>query len=298
MDPIVFRDVHRAFDERRVLRGLSFSVAPGEVFALLGRNGAGKTTAVRVLLGLLEPMAGTSALLGVDSRRLDGEARERIAFVSEGHRLDERRTIERTLRYEAATRRRFDRGRAEERLRAMGLGPRRWVMELSRGERAQLALVLALAGRPEVLVFDDPGMGLDAVMRRELLDQLVDLLAEEGIAVLLTTHAIADAERLADRVGVLADGALVVDAERDDLRRRVSLRFLESDRAAPPPLEGLLGWRRVSEGFELTLLDADEERLRAAGVAGAPRVPDLEELFVTLTAASASAATAHPEGSS
>lgn len=286
MHPIVFDNVHRAFADRHVLRGLSFRVEPGQVYALLGRNGAGKTTAIRILLGLLEPMAGATSALGVDSRWMSGDVRERIGFVSEGHKLDERRTVRRTVLYEEVTRRRFDRTFVEDRLRRLELPGATRVAELSKGQQAQLALVLAMAGKPELLVFDDPGLGLDVVMRRELLDAIIDLLSQEGVSVLFTTHVLPDVERLADRVGILHEGALVVDATRDDLRRRVSIRFLKSDAPAPPPMTGLLGWRRAPGGFELTLHDAEEARLREDGIrlSDDVRSADLEELFLALTA--------------
>ena len=286
MNPIEFHEVHRAYRDRHVLRGLTFDVAPGEVYALLGRNGAGKTTAIRILLGLLGPMAGSTSILGVDSRDLTGAHRERIGFVSEGHKLEWSRTLRRTLEYEAATRARFDRALAEDRLRRLDLPLNRKVQELSKGQQAQLALVLVLAGRPELLVFDDPGLGLDVVMRRELLDAIIDLLSQEGVSVLFTSHVLPDVERLADRVGILHDGALVVDASREDLRARVQQRYLRTPRDEAPELPGQLGWRRVPEGFEVTLLDADEAGLAAAGheLVGPPRAASLEELFVALTA--------------
>ncbi|MFG0316436.1 MAG: hypothetical protein ACF8XB_04125, partial [Planctomycetota bacterium JB042] len=120
----------------------------------------------------------------------------------------------------------------------------------------------------------------------EEVDDRVEQLAPDGVPVLLTTHVLADVERLADRVGILHDGALVVDATRDDLRRRTSVRFLRGRTPAPPPIEGLLGWRPVPDGFEVTLLDPDEERLRADGItfSGDGRSPGLEDLFVALTA--------------
>lgn len=290
MNPtIVFDNIHRAFGARHVLRGLSFEVAPGEVYALLGRNGEGKTTAIRVLLGLLDPMAGRSSVLGVDSRDIDGALRERIGFVAEGHQLEGLRTVAGTLDFERVTRARFDEAWVRGELRRLDLRLGSKVSELSRGQRAQLALVLALAGRPEVLVFDDPAMGLDVVMRRELLDVLIDLLAREGVSVLLTTHALADVERLADRIGILHAGRLVVDATREDLRERVEQRFLASKASEAPSGGAVVASRRVLGGFELTLLDAGERDLQRLGAGLSPeaRVPTLEELFVALTARAA-----------
>lgn len=281
--PIELDGVWRAFDESLVLRGLSLHVREGEVYALLGRNGSGKTTAIRILLGLLRPMAGRASILGRDSRALDGATRERIGFVSEGHQLEAMRSVRATLEFEALTQPRLDRAFATDRVRRLGLPLDRRVEKLSRGQRAQLALVLQLARRPEILVFDDPAQGLDVVMRRELLDVLIDLLSQTGVPVLFTSHVMIDVERLADRIGILRDGRLIVDATRDDLRRRVTRRFLV-DAAAPrpPDRDGLLAWRRRPEGLELTLLDGE----RWDDVAGisAPESLTLEDLFVDLTA--------------
>ena len=283
--PVEFENVHRAFDERRVLRGLTLRVPQGSVYALLGRNGAGKTTAIRVALGLLEPMAGRSSLLGVDSRSIDGAVRDRIGFVSEGHKMEELRTVDRTLQYEQATRGRFDRGYADAWIQRLGLSKGARVSMLSRGQRAQLGLVLALAGRPELLLFDDPALGLDVVMRRELIDVLIDLLADGEATVLMTTHVFSDVERLADHIGILEDGALIVNTPREELRRRVRRCFVKGDSESLPELAGMLGCRSTLEGHELLLLDPDETDLRVAFGDRMSElcVPSLEELFIALT---------------
>ena len=111
-----------------------------------------------------------------------------------------------------------------------GLPPRLRVGQLSRGQRAQLALMVAVASRPEVLVFDDPALGLDLVMRRELLEVMIDLLADRGLGVLFSSHFLDDVERVADRISILHEGRLIVDAPADDLKRRVCRRIW-----TPPP---------------------------------------------------------------
>ena len=286
---IAFEDVHRHFGERPVLRGLTFTVQPGQVFALLGRNGAGKTTALRVLLGMLEPHAGCATLLGRDATQLTAADRDKIGYVAEGHRLYPWLRVRQAIDFEAGTRPRFDRPAAEAAVRRCALDPNQRVALLSRGQRAQLALLLAAAGRPDVLVFDDPAMGLDVAMRRELLDVLIELLAERGCAVLFSTHILTDVERMADRVGILHGGRLIVDASLDDLKRRVHKRtWVGATDARPPQVEGLLHARSRREGFDLTLLDCDAARtatLRSgATTLSEPVVPDLEELFLDLTA--------------
>ena len=289
---IEFDAVHRHFGEHEVLRGLSLTVRPGEVVALLGRNGAGKTTALRILLGFLSPHGGRAALLGCDSARLGPTERDRIGHVAEGHHIYSEMRVRDALAFEAGTRPRFDRAVAEAGLARCGIERGRYLGLLSRGQRAQVALLLAAAGRPDVLVFDDPAMGLDVAMRRELLDVLIDLLAERGCAVLFSTHILTDVERIADRVGILHGGSLVVDATLDDLRQRVQKRHwagANGHAAMPPAVEGLLRARPLRSGFDLTLLDCDPERLallRAnGGVVGEPVTPDLEELFLDLTTA-------------
>jgi ABC-2 type transport system ATP-binding protein len=287
---LAFDDVHRHFGGRQVLRGLDFRVAPGEVFALLGRNGAGKTTALRILLGFLAPHQGQARLLGRDSRALTPADRDRIGYVAEGHRLYDEMRIGVAVAFEAATRPRFDRKVAEHALARCGLDSKQRIGFLSRGQRAQVALLLAAAGQPDLLVFDDPAMGLDVAMRRELLDVLIELLASRGCAVLFSTHILTDVERMADRVGILHGGQLVVNARLDDLRARVQKRHWigTNGTTVPPATPGILRARRIGSGFDLTLLDADEARLaplRAGANLGEPVTPDLEDLFLDLTAA-------------
>jgi len=294
--PIEFRDVYRHFHRHEVLRGLSFQVRPGEIYALLGRNGEGKTTALRILLGFLEPMAGETSILGVEGRSLSPADRERIGYVSEGHRLYPTMTLRQALTFESGTRKRFDRAYAEKCLARLGLKVGQFIQTLSRGQRAQVALVFAVASEPEVLVFDDPALGLDVVMRREFLDVMIDLLAERGVSVLFSSHVLTDVERIADRVGILKDGRLIVDSTIVDLRQRVERRFWGGGNGTvppPPECDGLLRARRTRDGYQLTLLDFDdrtETSLRSGGTKlSAPVVPSLEDLFFDLTAGDAPA---------
>ena len=176
---IEFDGVTRWFDRTPVLSGLSFRVNRGEAYALLGRNGAGKSTALRILLGFLDAHAGRAHILGEDGATLSPAARERIGYVAEGHQVFSAMRVSWLLELEDSTRERFDRAFAEKALRRFGLRTDVSVQKLSKGQQATVALVLATAGEPEVLVFDDPAMGLDVVARRELLDMLIELIAEK-----------------------------------------------------------------------------------------------------------------------
>jgi ABC-2 type transport system ATP-binding protein len=291
---IAFEGIGRRFGDRAVLRGLDLRVRPGEIHALLGRNGSGKTTALRILLGFLAPHAGRSHILGVDSQALTPADRGRIGYVSEDHRLYRHMRVQQVLELEASTRPRFDRPFATAAVARCGFPLRLRVASLSRGQRAQLALVVAVASRPDVLVFDDPALGLDVVMRRELIEVMIDLLADRGLGALFSSHFLDDVERMADRVSILHEGRLIVDAPADELKRRVCRRTWtapESDPGRPPPgrdtLPGLLRADRRRTGFDLTLVDCDARTVAALTASGAqlgpPAACNLEELFLALT---------------
>jgi ABC-2 type transport system ATP-binding protein len=288
---IEMEGIQRRFGDRVVLRGLDLQVRPGRIHALLGRNGSGKTTALRILLGLLEPHAGRSAVLGVDSQRLGPGERGRIGYVSEDHRLYRWLRVDDLLAFEQGTRPRFDRAFADAAAARCGLPRRLWVGRLSRGQRAQLAIIVAVASRPDVLVLDDPALGLDVVMRRELLEVMIDLLADRGIGVLFSSHFLDDVERVADHVSILGDGRLIVDADSDAIKRRVQRRTWTpptgAEQATPPVVPGLLRADRRRIGFDLTLTDCTPEveaALRAGGAyLSPPAGVSLEDLFLALT---------------
>ena len=288
MTPVIrFDDVWRSFGNQQVLRGLSFQVSPGGVYALLGRNGSGKTTALRVLLGLCEPDRGSAAVLGHDSQHLPPDLRDRIGYVTEGHVVDGRFGIDEALRFEADTRARFDLALARHTLERLGLPTSKRIGQLSRGQRAQVALAIARGTHPQVLVLDDPAMGLDAVLRREFLEAMIEVSGEDGQAVLFTSHILSDVERVADRVGILSQGSLLVDAAVDDLKRRVQRRFVRLKTGTTlNEWPGLLHQRENGRGLELLLLDFDalrESELRTHVAELSPPVfPSLEELFLEL----------------
>ncbi len=296
-DVIRFEGIERSFAGASVLRGLSLRVRAGEIYALLGRNGAGKTTALSIVLGLLRPMAGRSEILGENSLELRDETRLRIGVVHEGSPAYRWMSVRTAIDFEAGTRANFDRKYARAALERLNIPLARGITKLSRGQRAQLGLVFAMAGDPEVLLLDDPAMGLDPVMRREFLEAMVDLLGREGRAVLFSSHILSDVERLADRVGILHRGRLIVDATLDDLKRRVQKRFVPGafdEQRARADVGGVLRARAVRDGWELTLLDCEGERERAlrrvCASVGEPLVPTLEDLFLDLTAENAQSA--------
>ena len=247
-----------AYAGRTVLDGVDLVVRPGELVALLGPNGAGKTTTVEIAEGYRAAEAGTVRVLGEDPRRGGPRLRARVGLMLQGGAgLEPRATPRDLVRLYAAF---HDGGRrADELIEQVGLatvaGTR--VRRLSGGERQRLALALALAGDPEVLILDEPTAGMDPEARRATRD-LVAGLRNEGRTILLTTHDLGDVEPLADRVAILAGGRIVVDDTPDAIVRGGSVAVRFRLHAAPPAaaVEGLA--RRISA------LDATA-RLRPAG---------------------------------
>ncbi|MDV9188740.1 ABC transporter ATP-binding protein [Streptomyces sp. SR27] len=203
-------DLRRAYSGGfEAVRGLTFTVPRGEIFALLGTNGAGKTSTVELLEGLAAPSAGTARVLGHDPYRERAAVRPRIGVMLQEGGFPSDLTVAETVRmWAGCTSGARPTGEA---LEAVGLGThhRLRIKQLSGGERRRLDLALALLGRPEVLFLDEPTTGLDAEGRRDTWE-LVRALRDEGTTVVLTTHYLEEAETLADRLAIMHQGRIVL----------------------------------------------------------------------------------------
>jgi ABC-2 type transport system ATP-binding protein len=264
---------------------VSFAVPPGQVYALLGRNGAGKSSLVRCLLGQQKPTAGTARLFGADVWRTRVAAMARIGFVPEEADVPPEMSARDAAAFCAPLYPRWDATAFAERLDRSGVPDRAPAGQLSKGQRKQLALALALAPSPELLVLDDPTLGLDAIARRELWEELVGDLADRGTTVLLTTHDLAGVEGIAERVGILAAGRLVVDEDLEALKsrfRRVRLASLP-DTHSLVESAAMLGVGRVVGGeFGIEMVVERWSDDGAAAFARAAGIADLEVTAMTL----------------
>jgi ABC-2 type transport system ATP-binding protein len=217
MDTIAVRDLRRSYGSVRAVDGVSFAVAEGEVFALLGPNGAGKTTIVEILEGYRKRDAGTVRVLGVDPAGGGAAYRARIGIVLQSAGFEEEFTVRELVRLQAGLYpRRHD---PDELIDLVGLADKRntRVKGLSGGQRRRLDLALGLAGAPELLFLDEPTTGFDPAARHHAWD-LVASLRDLGTTILLTTHYLEEAQRLADRVGVLRAGRLLTTGTPGELR--------------------------------------------------------------------------------
>ncbi len=283
-----FERVTRRFGRTVALDGLAMACAPGEVLGLVGRNGAGKTTALRLAHGLLWPDAGTIRTLGLDPVAEGEQVRARASLLSEESALYPWMRVEEIVRFASRLHPRWDAGLAEQTRKRLGLDPAAKIASLSRGTKAKVALLLAVACRPELLLLDDPTAGLDPLVRREVLESILDTVAGEGGSVVYASHLIQDIERVADRVIVLDGGRIVLEGATGDLKARVlrARAVFEGDAPAALTVPGALDVR--ASGRVLTVV-ADRPNgeltaaLRAAGAREVEIEPlPLEEILVAL----------------
>ena len=280
------------FGRREVLRGIDLRVRAGELLAVLGPNGAGKTTTMEVLEGFQRRSSGAVQVLGRDPDHADDGWRARIGVVLQSWRDHGRWTVGELLGHTARYHvRPHDVGWLVARVGlqgSVGVECRR----LSGGQRRRMDVALGLVGRPELLFLDEPTAGLDPVARRELHDLVAELHREDGVTVLLTTHDLAEAEALADRVTVLAAGEVLASGTVAELaastRRSAEVRWTEQGRprTEQTPDPSSLVWQLHQRfggpvpGLEVrrpTLEETYLQLVHGAGRAGAPAPgPDVE----------------------
>lgn len=226
---IATQNLTKRYGRVEAVSALSLKVSRYHITGFLGRNGAGKSTTIRMLLGMTRPSEGTGTVLGHtitdtgDSR----EMRSHVAYVGEDKELYDYMTVERLIRFTASLYMDWQPATARRLQKQYQLPSGRKVGDLSKGMRAKLALLLALSRRPELLILDEPSDGLDPVAIEELLQSLV-AAAAEGTAVFFSSHQIAEVERIAERVCIIDHGKLVADLALDEMRqeyRRITLGF-------------------------------------------------------------------------
>lgn len=288
MNPIALERLTVRYGQRLALDQVTLDVPEGSVYALLGRNGAGKSSLVRCLLGEQQPSAGQALLLGRDAWRERAAALVEVGVVPEDPDAPPAMTPRQISRFCSRLYPRWDAAGVEARLERFGVPPDTPFGKLSKGQKGQVAMALALASSPRLLVLDDPTLGLDAVARKAVFEELIGELADRGTTVFITTHDLAGVERIADRVGILRAGKLVLDEEMEAVKHRFRrISFPRSRQEAVTRLGALAPVAVASRGWEVEAVIAnyDEERLSAASAADEPEVTSLtlEEIFIALT---------------
>ena len=217
-DPVIELSwLTKRFGRTLAVDNLSLQVPRGSTFGLIGPNGAGKSTTIRMLMGVLSTTAGTAQVLGMDVSAEPVRVKQRIGYVPETHQICRWMRVEEVIGFCQSCYDSWNDRTCREMLDLFGLDPRKKVKHLSKGMLAKLSLLLAVAHDPELLVLDEPMAGLDPIAREEFLDGVLRTICERGQTVLFSTHTLDDVQRLADTVGILYEGRLLVDRNIDEL---------------------------------------------------------------------------------
>ncbi len=267
------RGLTRYFNRHAAVYELDLDVPRGGVFAFLGRNGSGKTTTIRMLMGLLLPTRGSAALLGCDCHRLTPEIRARVGYLAEEQWFYPWMTVRQCGQFQSQFYPKWNERLFRGVVGHFALKDGARVRDLSRGERAGLCLALTLAPDPELLILDDPALGLDPVARRSLLESMVYLTRRSDRTIFFSSHQLADVERVADNLAVLDRSVLRACCTLDTFRKNVRKYRLQFPGPPPalPEVPGMLQAVRLDK----------ELRVVCVGPAGEP-----ERVLHTLHASS------------
>jgi ABC-2 type transport system ATP-binding protein len=269
----------KSFGRRAVLRDIGFALEPGQVYGLLGRNGEGKTTLIRTIMGVIPRDGGVISFKGLPVTFGSADYKQEIGYIPEDSFFYGGQTVGELLAFNGRFFHKWDARRAADDLKRLALDPAGKVRTLSRGQQLKLAFVVALAAGPQLLVLDDPTSGLDVPTRREFLRDVIRALADGGTAVLFATHLVHELERIVDHLFILHGGRIVLDAAFEQVKdraRRVVLGFDGEPPAFPDPPD-LLGRRRAGTDVELVVYPWSDDSERALRSVGAARF-DVEPL--------------------
>jgi len=274
------------FGRKRALDGVNARIPRGSIYGLLGPNGAGKTTFVRVLLNLITPTKGTAVVLGYDVRKQPVEIRKRVGHVAALQPLWEWMTVREFAGLMEGCYPRWDNEPVRKIISGVGIEWKDKLQTLSRGQRALVALAVAIGHQPDLLLLDEALTGLDPIARREVLRNIIDAMHEEGRTVFITGQDIPDMERIIDHVGFLVGGHMMVESPLDDLKARVKrIRVDHPPEAAVEAPASALNVVRHPRETQFTVQDYTPALLQsysAVGMRAEAMDLTLEDMFIDL----------------
>ncbi len=285
--PIVeVEHLSRQFGKMLALDNVSLQMQPGLVYGLVGANGAGKTTLLKHLLGLLRARQGSVRVFDLDPVKHPVEVLSRIGYLSEERDLPNWMRIDELMSYSAAYYPGWDHPYAEELLKTFGLDTSKKIKQLSKGMRAQAGLVAAVAHHPELLLLDEPSTGLDAVVRKDILNAIIRAVADNGRTAIFSSHLLDEVELMSDHLFMINQGKLVLEGSLDSIRQKhhVLTVQLQSGCDSLPMVEGVLSAEQRGTDWSVTCNSKIADIQQAFEVAGGrithSRSASLQEIFV------------------
>jgi ABC-2 type transport system ATP-binding protein len=278
--------LQKSFGRKRVLEGLSLTLEKGEVCGLLGRNGEGKTTLIRILMGVIPADGGRVVYQGRPVSYADAAYKRTIGYIAEDNIFYDRMKVRELMRFNASFYPSWSRQRADDYLNRFTLSRNDRIRNLSRGMKLKLGLAVALAAAPELLLLDDPTSGLDVPTRHDFLRNIIQEITDAGTTVLFATHQVHEVEKILDHLAILHGGRMVLDESYETVKSRAMKVVLNGEPAALEALsgEGILS-KEIQGGAAAVIAYpwTDEVRRKLEAASRTPletSAPSLEEIFI------------------
>lgn len=285
---ITFNKVSRRFGDKHALKNISIDIPTGGVFGLVGVNGAGKTTLIKHVLGLLRAKQGSVNVFGLNPAQHPEKVLAKIGYMSEVAELPEWMATWELIRYTKAFYPNWSNDYCKHLINLFEIDESMKVRALSKGQKARVALLLALSHRPELLILDEPSSGLDPLVRRDILRTVIQNVADDGRTVLFSSHLLEEVERIADHIAIIDKGNVIAQSSLDELKlkyHRLSVVF-ENTPASKPAIPNCLAWsgsdRHWTTIFQGPSQQANDVISQHKGTVINQSIPNLDEIFFAL----------------
>ncbi|MBN2180639.1 MAG: ABC transporter ATP-binding protein [Sedimentisphaerales bacterium] len=258
---IKIEGLHFSYGKKHVLKGVDLEVPKGSIFGFIGRNGTGKTTTIKTMLGLQKPSSGKCIVGGFDSFTQTLEIRKRIGFMAEDQQMYGWMKVGRIIKWVAGFYPDWDYKFSAELAEILRLPMNVKVKALSKGQNSSLALLLALGHRPDIVILDDPTLGLDPIARKDFLRHVIDLLQSNSVTVFFSSHLLYEIEPVADYIAILDNGVIIKAGKTEELREKIRRFILK-----PKPdadfgrLASVLDILKLADNISLAIEDCDESK--------------------------------------
>ena len=261
--PIDLQKVTRRFGRQVAVNDLTLRIPRGKTFGFIGLNGAGKTTAIRMMVGLLPPDWGKIRIDNIDVDYECATLKSRVGYVPDRPTVYPWMRVEEAIGFARSFYPHWNQRRCDELMSLFGLEPRKRAKHLSKGQAAKLSLLLAICHEPPVLILDEPTSGMDPLVREEFLEGVLEVTSERGQTVLFSSHTLSDVQRLADSIGLLHEGKLILHASVDELLDRTKriCAVLEEENGHHEPPPGMVFQRLRGREWTVTVENFQNEQV-------------------------------------